>query len=34
MRPEVTPLSQLPIHFITFFAEPCSNQGLVQRLTK
>jgi hypothetical protein len=32
MRPEVTPLSPLPIHFITFFAAQRSNQGLVHHL--
>jgi hypothetical protein len=32
MRPQVTPLSPLPIHFITFLAAQRSNQGLVNHL--
>ncbi len=32
MRPEVTPLSQLPIRFITFFSAKRRNQGLVHHL--
>ena len=32
MRPKVTPLSPLPIQFITFLAAQRSNQGLVYHL--
>ncbi len=32
MRPEVTPLSPLPIRFITFFSAQRRNQGLVHHL--
>jgi hypothetical protein len=32
MCPKVTPLSPLPIHFITFFVAQRSNQGKVGHL--